>query len=74
MPKQLARPWEKHMLRTFEGDWDELAAFHPKLTPTEVIRILIDNHLKACRENVNRNHDSSFTTSLAGTVELPADD
>lgn len=73
MTKKITRPLEKILLRLYEGDFTELKTYHPKLTSTGVIRTLVDNHLRACRETANRNTDNDFATQLSTTVNLDDD-
>jgi len=70
MAKKIARPLEKILLRLYEGDFTELQTYHPKLSSTEVIRTLVDNHLRTCRETANRNTDNDFATQLAASINL----
>ena len=41
----MPKPLHKHTLLLYEGDFESLRDLHPEVSPSEIIRTLIANHI-----------------------------
>jgi len=46
--------FQKHTLNFFEGDMEKLAALHPDLEPSVVVRTLVRTHIESIENAVTR--------------------
>lgn len=54
MKRKEDRPISKHTLNLYAGQLDKLQELHPRLGAAKVIRTLVDDHIRAAEEGVNK--------------------
>lgn len=75
MPKQPSQPLApKRLVQLFDGDREELARFHPKLSFSEAVRLVISSHVKRLRELDSRQGDTNATIDLGSSIAIDLGD
>lgn len=67
MPRKSEKALERKHVHLTEGSWDELDVLYAPqgITPSNVIRRLVDFHLKKVRERITMKLDSERATDEA---------